>query len=95
MTQYLTITLDLIEAHPTLHRRLRQRRQLLATLHTLGHELKASHQAWQLRLRDQRPTDDLQSLRSQALELAMAELHDRLSSSDSVDETTPGTTPHD
>jgi hypothetical protein len=86
MTQYLTITLNLIQANPTLHERLRQKRELLTTLHRLGHELKASHQMWQHRLRDQRPGDDLRLLQAQALELAIAELQERLLSSDSGDE---------
>jgi hypothetical protein len=93
MTQYLTITLELIQANPMLHERLRQKRELLTTLHRLGNELKASHQTWQHRLRDQRPGDDRRLLQSQALELAIEELQDRLSSSDSADET--ATTPQE
>jgi hypothetical protein len=98
MTQYLTITLELIEANPTLHERLRQKRELLTTLHQLGKELKASHRVLLHRLRDQRPGDDLRLLQSQALELAVAELQDRLSSSDLADETattSPEATPPD
>lgn len=93
MTQYLTITLELIEANPTLHQRLRQQRELLTTLHRLGNELKASHQTWQLRLREQRSTDDLGLLRSQALELAVAELQERLSSSELEETETSSTEP--
>jgi hypothetical protein len=89
MTQYLTITLELIQANPMLHERLRQKRELLTILHRLGNELKASHQAWQHRLRDQRPGDDLRLLQAQALELAVAELEERLLSSDSADGTAP------
>jgi hypothetical protein len=87
MPPYLTITFELIEANPALHQQLRQKRELLSTLHRLGQELKVSHQAWQLRLRDQRPGDDRRLLQAQALELAVAELQDRLSSSDLGDET--------
>ncbi|MGL6075451.1 MAG: hypothetical protein ACRC8S_14950 [Fimbriiglobus sp.] len=82
MTQYLTITLGLIEAQPLLHHRLQETRQLLSTLHRLGQELKASHLGWVHQLREQHPEEDLRQIRPQALELAIAELEERLSSSE-------------
>ena len=80
---YKTLTLDLLHSHKSLYRRLRQSRTLLETLDAIALDLKASHLAWVDRLAEDRPQDDPQSRKAQALELALAELAERLVREDS------------
>ncbi|MFO0849839.1 MAG: hypothetical protein U0871_14990 [Gemmataceae bacterium] len=72
--QYKTITLSLIQSHPTYHRRLKSNRRLMAALDSYALELRDRHLAWADRLEAERPQDDPQSRRSAALELALAEV---------------------
>ena len=75
---YKTICMELLESHPEMYERLRQRRTLLPTLNRLSSELKARHQAWMQELRATRPGSDSQ-IADQAMELAVKELEDHLS----------------
>jgi predicted component of type VI protein secretion system len=78
--QYKTITLNLIQENAPLHERLRQSGTLLETLHQLAVELRDRH----LDLRDQlteatpKAGADDPMLNAQAMELAVAELQERL-----------------
>ncbi len=75
---YKTICLGLLEQYPEIYDRLRQSRTLLPTLNRLAGELKARHQAWMQELRETRSGSDSQ-IASEAMELALSELEDRLS----------------
>lgn len=78
MYKYKTICLGLLEQRPEIYDQLRQTRTLLPTLNRLASELKARHQAWKLELQATRPGSDSQ-IASEAMELAVNELEDRLS----------------
>ena len=75
---YKTICLGLLEQRPEIYDKLRQQRTLLPTLNRLASELKARHQAWMQELQATRPGSDSQ-IASEAMELAVQELEDRLS----------------
>jgi len=78
--KYKTIVLELLQQQTELHEQLRITRRLLPTLETCAKELKASHQAWVETLSRQRPGSDQSQIASEALELALKELEDRLPS---------------
>ena len=59
---------------------LRKNRQLLATLERYANELKASHDAWKEVLVQVRPNSEPHQIRSEALETALKEMEDRMSS---------------
>jgi hypothetical protein len=75
---YKTIVLELIQQRPKLHEQLRSQRMLLTTLNRLAGELKARHQTWKQELKETRAGSDSQ-IASEAMELAVGELEDRLS----------------
>jgi hypothetical protein len=75
---YKTICLELLEQRPKMHEQLRKSRTLLPTLNRLASELKARHHAWIQELQATRPGSDSQ-IASEAMELAVNELEDRLS----------------
>ncbi len=83
--KYKTICLGLLEQHPAMYDQLRKRRTLLPTLNRLASGLKARHQAWIQELREIRSGSDSQ-IASEAMELAVKELEDRLSA-DAEEET--------
>jgi len=82
---YKTIVLGLLEQNPALHERLRRDGMLLATLNLYSMELKKNHKTWEDRLNKEKPTSDA----NQAMELALAQLQDRLRSEFPVDEDEP------
>ena len=75
---YKTICLGLLERRPELYKQLGKSRTLLPTLNRMASGLKARHQAWMQELRETRPGSDSQ-IASEAMELALSELEDRLS----------------
>jgi hypothetical protein len=77
--QYKTIVLELLKERKELHEQLRLTRRLLPTLQICSHELKASHEAWMETLATANPSDPIQ-IASEAMELAIRELEDRLPS---------------
>ncbi|MFO0901205.1 MAG: hypothetical protein U0836_27580 [Pirellulales bacterium] len=76
---YKTIVLELLESRPQLKSRLQEYRQLKTTLELYAHQLQTSHQQWQRTLAQLTPASDARQLASEALELAVAEIRDRLS----------------
>lgn len=80
MPQYKTIVLELITERTQLHEQLRLTRRLLPTLERCARELKASHETWKETLAQQNPASDPSQIASEALELALKELEDRLPS---------------
>ena len=78
---YKTITMNLLETNHEDYQSLCRSRQLLNTINRLAAELRADHLATILLLRDAHPGLDSYLIESQALELAVAHLQERLSSS--------------
>ena len=84
--QYKTIILEMLEQRPQMHRELRQSRKLLPTLEFLASELKDSHEAWKERLLQAKPATDPSQIASEAMELALKDMEDRLPSESSQNE---------
>jgi hypothetical protein len=84
--QYKTIVLELLKERTELHEQLRLTRRLLPTLETCSRELKASHETWMETLTQANPGSDTSQIASEALELAIKELEDRLPSASKADE---------
>jgi chromosome segregation ATPase len=87
--QYKTIVHELLQQRTQLHEQLRSTRRLLPTLETCAKELKASHEAWKNRLLEVNPDSDPSQIVSEALEMAIKELEDRLPSGLTADEDEP------
>jgi hypothetical protein len=77
---YKTIVHELLQQQTELHEQLRLTRRLKPTLETCAKELKASHEAWKQRLSQASPGSDVSQIASEALEIAITELQDRLPS---------------
>ena len=78
--QYKTIVLEMLKDRKELHEELRLNRRLLPTMERCARELKASHDQWKETLAVQQPDSDPAQIASEALELALKELEDRLPS---------------
>lgn len=86
--QYKTIALELIQQHPELYERLRRSKMLLTAM-DYAIELKASHEAWEEQLGQSMPGNDPRQVASEAMELAIQELRDRLLSGSQATEADP------
>jgi hypothetical protein len=75
---YMTIILELLQQRPQMHDQLRKNRKLLPTLELCAMELKSSHEAWKRVLRQAKPGSDPSQIASEALEMALKQLEDRL-----------------
>ena len=84
--QYKTIVLELLKQQTELHEQLRITRRLLPTLETWAKELKTSHEAWKETLLQAKPGSDPIQISSEALEMALKELEDRMPSASPQDE---------
>jgi hypothetical protein len=80
MAQYKTIALELLQQQPELYEQLRQSRTLLATLDDYAATLRAAHLAWTEELRLANSGSDPVMLSSEALEMAIEDLRERLPS---------------
>ena len=78
--QYKTIILELLQQNPQLHEKLREQRMLLPALEAYALELKDRHQACKEQLARARPDSDPSQIASEALEMALKDLEDRLAS---------------
>jgi hypothetical protein len=78
--QYKTIVLELLQDRKELHEQLRLTRRLLPTMETCARELKARHEHWKDTLTTATPDSDPAQIASEAMELALSELADRLPS---------------
>ncbi len=76
--QYKTLTLHLLEQRAEIHDYLRRQRLLITTLDRYSEDLKASHEAYQERLTRSRADWDRSQIASEALELALKDLENRL-----------------
>jgi len=77
---YKTIILEMLEQRPKMREELRQSRKLLPTLEFYASELKDSHEAWKERLQQAKPQSDPSQIASEAMELALKDMEDRLPS---------------
>jgi hypothetical protein len=82
---YKSIIHDLIQQRPAMHDQLRKERKLLPTLKKYARELKTSHEAWQKMLLQMRPGSNRGQIASEAMEMALKEMVDRLPSASSQD----------
>ena len=78
--QYKTIVLELLQQQTELHEQLRITRRLLPTLETYARELKTSHEAWKETLSQAKPGSNPSQISSEAMELALKDLEERLHS---------------
>ena len=76
--QYKTIVLELLQQRPEIHEQLRVNRRLLPTVELFARELKSSHETWKETLGQERPGSDQSQIASEAMEMALKELEDRL-----------------
>lgn len=76
--QYKTIILELLQQRPQMHEQFRKERKLLPTLEIYAKELKASHEAWKEQLAQAKPGSEVSQISSEAFEMALKELEDRL-----------------
>ena len=84
--QYKTLTLQLIRAYPQIHNQLKSARAMLPTVDRLARELKTRHEVLKTLLAKERPGDPIQ-ISSEALEIALKELEERLSAATAEAET--------
>jgi len=87
--QYKTIVLQLLQEHPEIHAQLRSQRMLLPALDSCSRQLKTSHETWKDRLSQAKPGSSESQIASEALEIALKELVDRLSSGSPPDDNEP------
>jgi hypothetical protein len=85
--QYKTIILELLQQRPLMLEELRKERKVLATLEQYAQELKTSHETWQEQLATQKPASHPSQIASEALEMALQELEERLPTESLQDET--------
>jgi hypothetical protein len=76
--QYKTIVLQLLEQRPEIYDPLRRQRQVLPTMEHYARELRSLHLAWKETLTQAKPDSDPSQIGSEALELALKDLEDRL-----------------
>ena len=76
--QYKTIVMELLEQNPELYNQLKQDRKLLETIDVMALELKASHEQMIAELAEQQPDVAYSVICSQATEIAIAEVQQRL-----------------
>jgi hypothetical protein len=77
---YKTIVLALLQQRPETHDFPRRNRTLLSALDRWASRLKTGHEAWKERLSRARPSADEKQIASEALEIALSELEDSLTS---------------
>ncbi len=77
---YKTIVLAFLQQRAEMHEQLRKNRKLLPALEFYAKELKTSHEAWKETLSQAKPGGDQSQIASEAMEIAVKELEDRLPS---------------
>jgi hypothetical protein len=75
---YKTMILELLHQRPEMQEQLRRTERLPPTLELYARELKTRHEAWKGALSQTRPGSDPSQIASEALEMALKELEDRL-----------------
>lgn len=87
--QYKTIILEMFQQRPRMHEELRQQRKLLTAVEIYANELKESHEALTEQLRQARPDCDPRQISSEAFEMALKEMEDRLPPASQADDQEP------
>ena len=87
--QYKTIALELLQEQPALYEQLRSSKRLLPSMEAYATELKAFHDAWKDRISRANPAADPTQIASEALEMAIQDLRDRLPCESPKDEAEP------
>ncbi len=87
--QYKTIALELLRERTELYEQLRLTHKLLPMLEIWAAELKASHENWKQTLAEAKPGSEPNQLASEAMEMALKELEDRLPPAVPGDEQAP------
>ena len=77
---YKTIIFELLQQRQEMYERFRKERMLLPAVEHYAQELKNSHEAWKELLLGLRPGSDPSQIASEALEMALTEMEDRLPS---------------
>lgn len=78
--KYKTIVLELLQQRTELHEQLRLTRRLRPTMEALATDLRELHLSWTETLSAARPGSDPSQISSEAMELALKGLEDRLPS---------------
>lgn len=86
---YKTMVLELLHQRREMEEQLRRTRSLLPTLESYARELKTRHEAWKEALSQTKPGSDPNLIASEALEMSLKELEDRLPSASPPDGTAP------
>jgi hypothetical protein len=86
---YKTIVLELLKERTELHEQLRKTDRLLPTLETYAQELKTSHEVWKETIFLLRPGSDPSQIASEAMEMALKELEERLPSASQEEDHEP------
>lgn len=76
--QYKTIILELLQQRQEMHEQLRKDRKLLSTVEMYARELKTRHETWKETLGQERPGSKQEQIASEAMEMALKDLEDRL-----------------
>lgn len=76
--QYKTIVLEMLHDQPYLYEELRSSKRLLTAMESYAQELKAIHEACKKQLVQSSPQADYRLIESEALELAIQALLERL-----------------
>jgi hypothetical protein len=84
--QYKTIVLELLQQRAEMHDQLRKDRKLLPALEFYAKELKTSHEVWKETLSQAKPESNQSQIASEAMEMALKELEDRLPSGSPQDD---------
>lgn len=87
--QYKTIVLELLQEQPELYNQLQASRTLLRSLDQYALALKASHESWMDRIGQRRPGSDRSQVSGEALEFALREILDCLSTESKGDADEP------
>jgi hypothetical protein len=86
---YKTMVMELLDQRPELQEELRKSQVLLVALDLYALQLKASHEAWKGHLARTKPGSGEIQTASEALEIALKELEDSLTSGVRPDRTEP------
>jgi hypothetical protein len=76
--QYKTIVLELLQQRPQMHQQLCKNYTLMTALEMCATELKARHQELKEQLAQAKPASEASQISSEAFEMALKELEDRL-----------------
>jgi hypothetical protein len=87
--QYKTIALELLQENPALYEQLRSSKRLLPAMDAYAVELKEFHEMWKEQLGQANPASDPRQVASEAMELAVEDLRDRLRCASPADEAEP------